>query len=169
MDIFVANRCRRLIIAPEVLRRLARDVLTCAMAELELPPSQVSVMFLGDPAMRRLNRHYRKLDKSTDVLSFAQSEGGDFPLPPGVPKPLGDVVISVETAERQASAARHSLEKEIAILLIHGLLHLAGYDDEETESRRRMLSTQNRLLKHLEKDGSIFPAAPKSRRKKSKP
>lgn len=82
----------------------------------------VSVLLTGDAAIRTLNRNYRRKDKPTDVLSFpaADSAGGV----------AGDVAISFETAFRQAREHKHPLEMEIKLLLLHGLLHLAGYDHE---------------------------------------
>jgi probable rRNA maturation factor len=84
-----------------------------------------------------LNRDY-----PTDVLAFPQHKG--FPSPQ--PQLLGDVVISVETAARQAKEHGHSLARELALLLIHGILHLFGYDDSTPAARRRMWSQQTHLL-----------------------
>jgi probable rRNA maturation factor len=100
------------------------------------------VLLVGDRAIRRLNRAYLNRDHPTDVLAFPQPRG--LPLPG--PHLLGDVVISVDTAARQAKAHGHSLSEELALLLIHGLLHLLGYDDSTPATRRRMWSTQVRLL-----------------------
>ncbi|HET7853089.1 MAG TPA: rRNA maturation RNase YbeY [Candidatus Methylomirabilis sp.] len=106
------------------------------------PSDELSVLLVGDRAIRRLNRVYLNRDHPTDVLAFPQPKG--FPSPG--PHLLGDVVISVETAARQAKAQGHSLDQELALLLIHGLLHLLGYDDSTPAARRRMSSTQARLL-----------------------
>ncbi len=81
---------------------------------------EISVVFCDDPYIQALNAQYRGKDKPTDVLSFAQED----------PEILGDVVLSVPTADRQAKAAGWPLEHEIALLGVHGLLHLLGYDDE---------------------------------------
>jgi len=85
--------------------------------------------------MRALNRRYRGIDHATDVLSFSQREGQFSDLRPDI---LGDIVISVPTAVRQARERNHSLGREIERLLVHGLLHLLGYDHERgpTEARR---------------------------------
>jgi probable rRNA maturation factor len=82
----------------------------------------VSVLLTGDEAIRTLNRNFRRKDKATDVLSFPAAEGME-----GV---AGDLAISLETAFRQAKEHQHTLEMEIKVLLLHGLLHLAGYDHE---------------------------------------
>jgi probable rRNA maturation factor len=106
------------------------------------PSDEVSVLLVGDGAIRRLNRVYLGRDRLTDVLAFPQPKG--FPSPG--PHLLGDVVISVDTAARQAKAHGHALNQELALLLIHGLLHLLGYDDSTPAGHRRMWSTQARLL-----------------------
>ncbi|MEK7854173.1 MAG: rRNA maturation RNase YbeY, partial [candidate division NC10 bacterium] len=85
------------------------------------PEAEVGCLLVTDHRIRALNRRYRGEDHPTDVLAFPQGEGGG---PPGHPGLLGDVVISVETAARQAARAGHSLEREVALLLIHGILHL---------------------------------------------
>jgi probable rRNA maturation factor len=88
---------------------------------------ELSVLLIDDASMRELNRQYRDQDRSTDVLAFSQleGEGGGGPM-------LGDVVISVETAGRQAEQHQLSLDQELALLLIHGTLHLLGYDHERS-------------------------------------
>jgi len=88
--------------------------------------------------MRTLNERWRGLDKTTDVLSFPQF---DPPVPHSAPC-LGDVVISVETATRQADALDHALSDELVILLVHGLLHLLGYDHGNDEQRLEMANAE---------------------------
>lgn len=97
-------------------------------------------MFCDDPFIRDLNREYRGFDRPTDVLSFPQESL------PGGPDLLGDVVISVETALRQAKAQRHPLAREVAWLLCHGVLHLLGYDDETEEGLEQMRRRQQGAL-----------------------
>ncbi len=100
--------------------------------------------------MQELNARYRGFDKPTDVLSFAQSENpAGAPLPPslpGQPLLLGDVVISVDTAARQAEAHGVTLEQELALLTVHGLLHLLGYEDETEEGAERMREREREIL-----------------------
>lgn len=101
----------------------------------------LSVSFVSDAAIRELNREYRGKDLSTDVLSFTLgSDARD-----GVERLLGDIVISVETARRQASQYGAPLQDEIYRLLIHGLLHLKGHDHEEAVERRIMRREERRL------------------------
>jgi probable rRNA maturation factor len=93
--------------------------------------------------MRSLNRRYRGRDETTDVLSFALREG-QFP---GIqPDCLGDIVISVPQAARQAKEAGHSLSMEIEFLLIHGILHLLGYDHERGKREADRMKKRERLL-----------------------
>ncbi|HEU5393788.1 MAG TPA: rRNA maturation RNase YbeY [Candidatus Methylomirabilis sp.] len=108
------------------------------------PEAEVGCLLVTDRRIRALNRRYRGEDAPTDVLAFPQAEGGG---PPGQPGLLGDVVISVETAARQAARAGHSLEREAALLLIHGILHLLGHDHATAVARRRMWALQRRLLR----------------------
>lgn len=102
--------------------------------------TELSILLTDDREIHELNAGYRNKDKPTDVLSFAQLEGEFFSFPGSS---LGDVVISTETAVKQAKKYRHSFEAEILRLLIHGILHLLGYDHEkvsksEAERMRRM-------------------------------
>ncbi len=108
--------------------------------------TEVSVTFVDDAAIQELNREHRGKDRPTDVLSFPQWDPEDEHPPAPLPIPLGDIVISVETAERQASEYGHSLEREIGFLLAHGLLHLLGLDHETPEEETVMRERQRRLL-----------------------
>ena len=98
---------------------------------------EVSVLLVGDEEIQALNREYRQIDKPTDVLSFSQNE--DFIVPGKTSRLLGDVVISLDTAERQADDAGQSLVDEVCQLAIHGVLHLLGYDDAVTEDYETMV------------------------------
>jgi probable rRNA maturation factor len=120
-------------------RRVARMVRAAGLSESGAATGrelEVTLRLTDDPTIRELNRVYRKRDKPTDVLAFAQREGEGGGLHPGL---LGDIVISVETAARQA---RRGLERELLFLAAHGLCHLLGYDhatdDEEAEMNARM-------------------------------
>jgi probable rRNA maturation factor len=107
----------------------------------------LSVLFVGDRAMRTLNRRYRGKDKTTDVLSFSLREGA---FPHVQPDVLGDIVIAVPTAARQAAEREHSLGSEIEFLLVHGLLHLLGYDHERgNDEARRMKRRELQLRKRI--------------------
>lgn len=116
---------------------------------------EISVVFLDDAGIRDLNRDFRGKDAPTDVLSFSQFEGESMPSPDHV-VPLGDLVISVETAARQAREVGHSEEYEWNRLLVHGLFHLIGYDHERSpEEEQVMHEKEDALLDWLEKEGNI--------------
>lgn len=120
---------------------------------------QVSVLLTTDQRIRQLNRQFRGKNKATDVLSF--------PAEPGPEKLAGDLAISVPTAQKQAAEHGHPLSVEIKVLLLHGLLHLAGYDHEtdEGEMARRERTLRARLnlpLGLIERAGQ--PSRPKARR-----
>ena len=112
-------------------------------------PAEISIVLVSDRKIRELNRRWRKKDRPTDVLAFAQREG-KF-ADPHDPL-LGDVVISVERAAAQAKERGHSLEKEIDLLLVHGLLHLLGFEHTRGKKRaREMAAKEKELLRGLEK------------------
>jgi rRNA maturation RNase YbeY len=108
---------------------------------------ELSVALVGDATIRDLNARYRHIDKATDVLAFAQREGEDAALGAAL---LGDVVISLDTAARQASDKGWPLYDEVRVLLAHGILHLLGYDHERSpREARRMFAAQRRLVRGL--------------------
>ena len=94
-----------------------------------------------------MNNKYRGIDKPTDVLSFSLQEGTVKPPEVENDKLLGDIIISVETAQKQADTLNHSMERELTVLLIHGLLHLIGYDHEEDKDYKIMREKESKILK----------------------
>ncbi|HEY8489456.1 MAG TPA: rRNA maturation RNase YbeY [Dehalococcoidia bacterium] len=132
-----------------------------AVAREEPPPLELSVVLTDDETVRDLNRRFRGVDEPTDVLSFggepelAEAESAleaaapRFVLPPGEARHLGDVVISLPTAERQAAEARIPLAAELAHLVVHGVLHLAGYDHEAEEDEAVMRAEEDEILGEL--------------------
>jgi probable rRNA maturation factor len=139
----LVNRQRLHALDRRVIVRLAQDVL----ARIDRSNSAATITFLRDARMRELNREYRNVDKPTDVLAFAYHEHMGDNEPDHAPDFLGDVVIAVETAARYASEQGISFETEINWLVIHGLLHLAGYDHETDNGEMRRL--ERRLRKEL--------------------
>ncbi len=111
---------------------------------------EVGVTFLDDAAIQELNRDYRDKDRPTDVLSFALNEG-DEPEIVDAPEEelLGDILISLETTARQAEEYGHSLERELAYLTVHGMLHLLGYDHEEPADQAEMRLEEEAVLAAL--------------------
>lgn len=122
------------------LRREAEKML----AELELSEAELSVHLTHDRGIQKLNLQYRQKDKPTDVLSFGQDESLTIP---GEPRLLGDVVISLQTAERQAKSRGRPLAEEARFLLAHGVLHLVGYDHETRPEKLEMAKLTRRLVR----------------------
>lgn len=141
MPVWIRSRLRRsLLLLPEI-----EKVIQKIMALAGEPHAEVSVEFVGDRRMRRLNRDYRGRDVPTDVLSFPMREA----VGPATPL-LGDVVISLPTAIRYATRNRRSLDQEVVRLLIHGILHLLGYDHERSaREARRMRLKEQRIFRAL--------------------
>ena len=137
-------------IDPAFARRVQADWLTgIARITLEhesVGDCQLSVVITTDAEVRALNRQYAGEDRPTDVLSFSQEEGEPFAAPPDEPRRLGDVIISLETADQQATEAGHDLDAELAHLLAHGILHLLGYDHAEPEEEAAMRERERAVL-----------------------
>ncbi len=122
------------------VRRRARAVFSA----LSLAGSELSVVLTSDARIHALNRDFRKKDRPTDVLAFAMREGELGEVGDDL---LGDVVVSVETARRQARRARRTLEGEVTMLLVHGVLHLLGWDHETAAKDRAMRAETARLVR----------------------
>lgn len=108
--------------------------------------TEISITFVKDSRIKRMNKDYRGKNYPTDVLSF--STAPDFPV---VTDYIGDIFISVETAKRNADADKISLKQELITLLVHGILHLSGYDHENTtkEKTEKMMKRQRELLEEV--------------------
>jgi probable rRNA maturation factor len=125
---------------------LERLALRALEVEGVAAPAELSILLADDATVHELNRTYRDTDAPTDVLSFALGEGDDFAQPEGAARHLGDVVISVETARRQATEYKLALQDEVSHLLVHGILHLLGYDHEEPDDAQTMRLQEERVL-----------------------
>jgi probable rRNA maturation factor len=139
MPVYLSNATRRSGLDFAAIER-SISTLLAAIGESE---SSISVSFVRDRKIRELNRTYRGMDKATDVLSFPLVEPGD--RYPGAERLLGDVVISVDTAERQAADYDAPVAREVQRLLIHGVLHLLGHDHLEPAERSAMEAEERRL------------------------
>jgi probable rRNA maturation factor len=129
------------------VRRVARAVMS---AEDVAPAVELEVVLADETAVRELNRLYRGKDEPTDVLSFGALEGEPFLDAPDEAPSLGQIVICLPVAESQAMAAGRAVAGEVAHLLVHGLLHLLGYDHEEDEAEsERMKAREDELLSML--------------------
>ena len=123
-------------ISGSVPRLTQRDIATFArrvLRAVDVDPEELSIAFVGDESMRELNRKFRRKNKTTDVLTFP----GDGPL-------LGEIVISVDQARRQAAGEKHSLATEVRYLILHGILHALGYDHETDNGEMNALELKVR-------------------------
>ena len=128
-----------------------KKITAVILKALERSQDELSIALVGDKEMRPLNAKYRKKNKTTDVLSFPADH-------PTFARPvlLGDVIISVEQARRQARERNHSLKSEMVTLLIHGILHLLGYDHERSQQQARIMANlEVKLLNRLCERGLI--------------
>ena len=112
---------------------------------------ELTLRFTDDAGIHELNAQYRQKDQPTDVLSFAALEDNlGMPLPEEEPLYLGDIIVSLDTAKRQAIARDHSLQLELGWLVSHGLLHLLGWDHPDDETLEKMLDRQGELLRKVQ-------------------
>jgi probable rRNA maturation factor len=110
---------------------------------------EVAVVVTDDDTLRELNRRHRGVDAPTDVLAFANEARGPFVDAPGELRYLGDVVISFQRAGTQAAEAGHDIQAELQLLVVHGVLHLLGYDDQAEELLAKMWRVQSEILQTL--------------------
>lgn len=147
---------------PSRLYAIAHETVRVALAhQLERgisgpdPTGEISLIFTDDEEVQQLNRRFRDVDRPTDVLSFPMWEpdaaSPSWAIEEGAPpEPIGDIVISCETAWRQAAEYGHSLQREIAFLVVHGLLHLFGFDHQSEEERTEMRGLEETILSSLD-------------------
>ena len=144
------------------LLEIAQAALDAALDGTET--AQMSLLITDDDTVRGLNARFRGLDEVTDVLSFSSEHAGhwegeseppgetggvDFVLPPGEPLPLGEVIVSYPQAQRQAEERGAPLEHELALLVVHGVLHLTGHDHLDPEETALMQSKERSVLATL--------------------
>lgn len=140
---------------PEEQIKLVNDVLNYAGQYISLPDNtEMSVTFVNNDEIQRYNREYRGLDKPTDVISFAiEDDGDDLPLlmdedmSDEIAKNIGDIIVSVDKIDEQAEYLEHSYERELGFLVVHGFLHLNGYDHMLSEADEKvMFDLQREIL-----------------------
>jgi len=135
------------LIDKEWVKGLARQVLE---AEGLTPPYEVSVVFSDSETVQKLNRDFRGVDEPTDVIAFymhpQREDTPPFALPPDNITRLGEIIISYPQAVEQAGEQGHPVDKELALLIIHGILHLLGYDHAQPEEEKRMRQREQELL-----------------------
>lgn len=150
MVINVSSLLPELTVSP-VMEKTVLTVLNKAAKLYGLPrTAEVSIAFCDDDVIRKLNRDFRDVDRSTDVLSFALNEGIEPVIIDGPPEELlGDIIISVDTLGKQAEEYGHTMERELSYLTIHGFLHLMGYDHQTEDSKIEMRKEEEVVLSSL--------------------
>lgn len=143
----VENKNRSYAINPSFIKKVIGQVLRCLKKTKDI---DIEVIFVDDPAIKKLNKTYKKTDRTTDVLSFGL-DAGVF----GIKKLVGNVFISLDTARSNAGRFGTSFEEEVVLYVIHGILHLAGYDDGTGAEVRRMRAEEKRILERVCKTGNL--------------
>jgi probable rRNA maturation factor len=132
----IAAFTRKVLLTLEKLEKLEEEI------------TEVSIAFIDDDAMTELNKKFRGKKKTTDVLTFPADDSYNEPSASG--RPLGDIVISVDQARRQAAEEKHSLATEIRYLVVHGVLHALGYDHETDKGEMNALEEEVRAVVGLD-------------------
>ena len=154
VEVLIQNIQDKIDITKNIENIMENAVEFCLVHEKIEKPSEVSILLVDDEKIREINNEQRGIDSSTDVLSFPivemedgeiKSNLGDIDMEENIML-LGDIVISLETAYKQANEYGHSFERELAFLTTHGVFHLLGYDHEDKESEKNMLNKQEVVL-----------------------
>lgn len=133
-------------------RDLAERLLDFAATQLKLKDNdEMSLTFVRNPEIKKLNAKYRGVDRATDVISFAINDDDedivmDDELAAQIPQDLGDLFISIDKVKEQALFLGHSEDRELGFLVVHGFLHLNGYDHEQAADEKKMFSLQEKIL-----------------------
>ncbi len=144
MEIYYDDRQDDIKITDEIKNLIEKSIAAVLKVENLDENVEVSVSFVGDEEIRDLNRDYRGVDKSTDVLSFPMDD--EFII---VSRILGDVIINTRRVMEQAKGLGHSNERELSYLTVHSILHLLGYDHMEDEDKREMREREKLAMKEL--------------------
>lgn len=132
---------------PHKFDRTLKKAVAAALEHQGVPQAEVDITLAltGDARLRKLNQQFRGVDAATDVLSFADGS----PDPESGRRYLGDIIISVPRARTQARSAAHSVQAELQLLAVHGVLHLLGHDHGKPAQRRKMWAAQDAILHSL--------------------
>lgn len=152
MRILIGNQQERIVTEKieKIINEIGKETARCFNIS---DNTEVSITFVNDEEIHELNAAYRNIDRPTDVLSFAFDEcGSDEPSYSNISDVhiLGDIIISFERAEMQAQEYGHSLDREIGYLVIHGLLHLLGFDHMQEEESKEMREYEERILSFVD-------------------
>ena len=150
VKVIITDRQKKVRI-PTGLRMLIRRACIAVLREEKFEgDSEVSVSFVDNEEIRKLNKEFRNIDSATDVLSFPLGENGVYDVNPDTgAKLLGDVVISMERAQKQAMEYGHSFEREVCYLTVHSMLHLLGYDHMEPQEKAEMRAKEETVIARI--------------------
>ena len=151
MTVIITDEQDKIEIPVEWEAKINQVAEICFQEEQIPAEAEVDLLFVDNETIREMNREYRDKDMATDVLSFPMYEA-DEEIDDEEEILFGDIVISLERAQEQCQEYGHSLEREVMYLLVHGLLHLAGYDHMEEEDKKQMRAQEEKLLAEI---GSI--------------
>lgn len=144
MELYIDNRQDIYEISEEIKDLVKKTILESLEIEGLSNNYEISLSFVSDQEIRELNRDYRGIDKSTDVLSFPMEDEFQVEIPL-----LGDIIISLDTAYRQAVEYKHSMKREIAYLICHSMFHLLGYDHIEDRDKLVMRKKEKQVMENL--------------------
>jgi len=135
------------LVTPAWLRKTARAVLTAEKASRKV---DMGLVITGQQQIQALNKRYLGEDRPTDVLSFPMAEAPGMAISPDGARQLGEVIISYPQAFKQAKERRHPVERELALLIVHGVLHLLGYDHDVPSWEKKMRDREAAILETIE-------------------
>lgn len=145
MDVYINNRQDKIEVGSDIEATIESVIEECLNIEGKSKDVEVSVSFVDNEEIRQLNKDFRNVDSSTDVLSFPMNENSDVFFTPL----LGDIVISLERALEQSLEFGHTLEREVAYLTAHSMFHLLGYDHMNDEDKNLMREKEKLVMKNL--------------------
>lgn len=144
MELYIDNRQEKYEITGEIEELIELVIMESMKVEGINKNYEISLSFVTDEEIRELNRDYRGIDNSTDVLSFPIED--DFNIGPPL---LGDIIISLDTAYRQAEEYKHSIKREIGYLVCHSIFHLFGYDHLDEKDKEEMRKKEKKVMENL--------------------
>lgn len=150
MSLIMTNQQQQVELPPQLEVKLEKVAQICLEIEEVDSSAEISLVFVDDDEIQTLNKTYRDKDMPTDVLSFPLWDEEEEDVSGEIL--LGDIIISLETAQRQAEEYGHPLEREIAYLMVHGLLHLLGYDHMDPEEKKVMRQKEEEILHAIDLD-----------------
>ena len=148
MAVVITDEQEKIVIPEDWTGKIERVAEICLQEEEIDPKAEIGLMFVDNEQIREMNKTYRDKDSATDVLSFPMYEA-DEAIDDEDEILLGDIVISLERAAEQAEEYGHSLEREVMYLLVHGLLHLAGYDHMEDDEKKEMRQREEETMEQI--------------------